>query len=161
MKSFHSPVQVLGVNANINGQTLQIVRELKYLGFTWTNKMPLKTTINKTLENIQRTFSESRWITGGKVLSNDVLRKGFWADSFLHFARISILYPFLSSTQKQSIFPIAWASDLLQIINVECSKDYLKQYINRRPVRMEKAGIGRSLFYIDAFYWDLFDGIKK
>ena len=54
-------------------QRLELVKEFKYLGFTWTNKMSLKPTIDKTLENIQKTFSKLRWMKRGKTLSKDVL----------------------------------------------------------------------------------------
>ncbi|CAM4925072.1 unnamed protein product, partial [Rotaria socialis] len=52
---FHSQVQN-PINVFMDGKKLEVVKEFKYLGFAWTNKMSLKPTIDKTLENIQRTF---------------------------------------------------------------------------------------------------------
>ncbi|CAF4157481.1 unnamed protein product, partial [Rotaria magnacalcarata] len=53
---FHSQVQNPIINVFMDGKKLEVVKEFKYLGFAWTNKMSLKPTIDKTLENIQRTF---------------------------------------------------------------------------------------------------------
>ncbi|CAF2142358.1 unnamed protein product [Rotaria magnacalcarata] len=54
---FHSQVPNPIINVFMNGKKLEVVKEFKYLGFAWTNKMSLKPTIDKTLENIQRTFN--------------------------------------------------------------------------------------------------------
>ncbi|CAF2267304.1 unnamed protein product [Rotaria magnacalcarata] len=70
---FHPQVQNPVVDIYMEGKKLEVVKEFKYLGFTWINKMSLKPLIDKTLENIQRTFSKLRWMKGGKTLSKDVL----------------------------------------------------------------------------------------
>ncbi|CAM4756063.1 unnamed protein product [Rotaria magnacalcarata] len=54
---FHSQVQSPIINVFMDGKKLEVVKEFKYLGFAWTNKMSLKPTIDNTLENIQRTFT--------------------------------------------------------------------------------------------------------
>ncbi len=97
---FHSQVQNPVVDLYIQGQRLEVVKEFKYLGFTWTNKMSLKPTIDKTLENIHRTFSKFRWMKGGKTLSKDVLRRCFFAYNSPYFAWIFPLYSVLPKTQK-------------------------------------------------------------
>jgi hypothetical protein len=56
----------------MESQRLKLVKEFKYLGFTWTSKMSLKPTIDETLENIQKTFCKLRWMKGGKALSKNV-----------------------------------------------------------------------------------------
>ncbi|CAF3459733.1 unnamed protein product [Rotaria socialis] len=53
---FHSQVQVPVVNICMKSHQLLEVKEFKYLGFTWTNKMSLKPNIDKALENIQKTY---------------------------------------------------------------------------------------------------------
>ena len=65
---FHSQVQDPVVDIYMDGKRLEVVKEFKYLGFTRTNKISLKPTIDKTLENIQRTYSKLRWMKGGKTL---------------------------------------------------------------------------------------------
>ena len=55
---FHSQVRSPVANIYMDGQKLYLVNEFKYLGFTWTHKLSLKSTIDKTLENIQRTFTK-------------------------------------------------------------------------------------------------------
>ena len=70
----------------MDSEKLDTVNEFKYLGFTWTHKMSLKSTIDKTLENIQRTFIKLKWTNGGKTLSKDNLRRCFFAYSFPYFA---------------------------------------------------------------------------
>jgi hypothetical protein len=97
---FHSQIKKPLVNVYMNSQKLQRVEEFKYLGFTWTNKMSLKPTMDRTIENIQKTYCKLRWMKGGRALSVDVLRRCFFAFSFPFFARILPLYPFLPQTQK-------------------------------------------------------------
>jgi hypothetical protein len=70
----------------MEGRRLELVKEFKYLDFTWTNKMSLKPTIDKTIENIQRAFCKLKWLKGGKALSTDVSRRCFFAYSYSHFA---------------------------------------------------------------------------
>ena len=96
----HSQVQNATIDVYMGGQRLELVKEFKYLGFTWTNKMSLKPTIDRILENIQKTFTKLRWMKGGKRLPKDALRRCFFAYSFPFFAWISPLYPVLPKTQK-------------------------------------------------------------
>jgi len=171
---FHSQVEYPVVNVYMEGQKLELVKEFKYLGFTWTSKMSLKATIDRTLENIQRTFSKLKWMKGGKTLSKEVLRRCFFAYSFPYFAWIFPLYPFLPKTQKELLqrkfrnglrlihrCPFARGKDLLRITNEESLEGYVKRYITKRLERIEKSDLGRSLFYNDIFYWDLFHKSKN
>ncbi|CAF4490181.1 unnamed protein product [Rotaria socialis] len=66
---FHSRVQNPIVEIYMEGKKLEVVKEFKYLGLTSANKMSLKPTIGKALENIQRTFSKLRWMQGGQEKS--------------------------------------------------------------------------------------------
>jgi hypothetical protein len=125
---FHSQVKIPIVNVYMESQRLEIVKEFKYLGFIWTNKMSLKPTIDKILENIQKTFCKLRWMKSGKALSITVLHRCFFAYSFPYFAWIFPFYPFLPKTQKQLLqrkfrnglrlihrCPFARATDLMRI----------------------------------------------
>jgi hypothetical protein len=171
---FHSQVEYPVVNIYMEEQQLEAVKEFKYLGFTWTDKLSLKPTIDKTLENIQRTFSKLRWMKGGKTLSKEVLRKCFFAYSFPYFAWIFPIYPFLPKTQKELLLrkfrnglrlihrcPFAKAKDLLQITNEKPLEDYVKRYLKKRLEKIEKCDLGRSPFYNDIFYWHTFCKSKK
>ena len=95
---FHSQVQNPIVDVYMHGQRLELVKEFKHLGFTWTNKMSLKPTSDRILENIQKNFTKLRWMKGGKRLSKDVLRRCFFAYSFPFFAWIFPLHPVLPKT---------------------------------------------------------------
>lgn len=43
-----------------------VVNKFKYLGFTWTDRISLKPTVDQTVEKIQRTFVELKGIKMGK-----------------------------------------------------------------------------------------------
>ena len=166
---FHSQVKHIIVDVYMEGRRLNLVKEFKYLGFTWTNKMSSKPTIDRTLENIQRTFSKLKWMKGGRTLSTDVLRKCFFAYSFPYFAWLFPLYPCLPKTQKELLLrkfrnglrlihrcPFARAKDLLQLTNEKSLEVYVKKYVKKKLERIEKSDLGQSLFYNDVFYWDTF-----
>ena len=171
---FHSQIKNPVVNVYMKSQKLQLVKEFKYLGFTWTNKMSLKPTIDKTLENIQKTYCKLRWMKGGRALSVKVLRKCFFAFSFPYFAWIFPLYPFLPKTQKEQLkrkfrngirlvhrCPFARATDLFQITNEAPLEKYVKRYIKKRLDRIDKSDLMHSPFYNDIFYWNAFHKSKN
>ena len=81
---FHSQMKTPDVNAYMEDYKVELVKEFRYLGFIWTSKMSLKLTIDKALENIQRTYVKLKWMKGGRTLSKEVLRKCFFAYSFLY-----------------------------------------------------------------------------
>ena len=171
---FHSQVQNPIVDVYMRGQRLEVVKKFKYLGFTWTSEMSLKPTIDRILENIQKTFAKLRWMKGGKRHSKDVSQRCFFADSFLYFAWIFPLYTILPKTQKELLLrtfrnglslvhrcPFARATDLLQITREESLEEYVKKYIKKRLEKIEKSDLGRSSFYNDIFYWDAFHKKKN
>ena len=136
--------------------------------------MSLKPTIDKILENIQKTFTKLRWMKDGKRLSKDVLRRCFFAYSFPFFAWIFPLYPVLPKTQKDLLLrkfrnglrlvhrcSIARATDLFQITREAPLEEYVKKYIKKRLEKIEKSDLGRSFFYYDIFYWDTFHKNKN
>ena len=171
---FHTQVQRPTVNIHMDGQKLEVVNKFKYLGFTWTDKMSLKPTIDEAVEKIQRTYVKLRWMKGGKTLSSEVLRKCFFAYSFPYFSWISPLFPFLPETQKEVLrrklrngirliyrCPFASATKLFEITKEIPLDDYVKRFIRKRLKHMEKSDLGRSLFYEDIFHWDTFQKRKN
>ena len=83
---FHSQMQTPAINVYMESHKAELVKEFKYLGFVWTSKMSLKPTIEKALENIQRTYIKLKWMKDGRTLSKEVLRKCFFVYSFLYFS---------------------------------------------------------------------------
>ena len=81
----------------MDGHTIEVVKSFKYLGFTWTSKLSLKPTIDKCVENIQKSFIKLNWLRAGTA----VLRTCFFAYSFPHFAWLLPLFPLLPKTQKE------------------------------------------------------------
>ena len=171
---FHTQVRTPTVNVYMQGQQLEIVKEFRYLGFTWTNKMSMKPTVDRALENIQRTFSKLRWMKSGTAVSTKVLRRCFFAYSFPHFAWIFPMYPFLPKSQKELIVrkfrnglrlvhrcPFARTTDLFRITKEKPLEFYVKRYIGKRLKQIEKSDLGRSLFYTDLFYWEKFEKKKN
>jgi hypothetical protein len=79
----------------MEGQKLELVKEFKYLGFTWTSKMSLRPTIDRTLGYIQKSFSKLRWMKGEKTLSKEVLRRCFSPTAF------HILLGYFPKVQKE------------------------------------------------------------
>jgi hypothetical protein len=55
---FYSQVKKSMVSVSMLDQKLEIVDSFKYLGFTWTNKLSLKPTVNNCLENIQKSLNK-------------------------------------------------------------------------------------------------------
>ena len=166
---FHSQVKIPVVDIYMENQRLEIVKEFKYLGFIWTSKMSLKPTIDKTLENIQKTFCKLKWMKSGKALSTTVLHRAFFAYSFPYFAWIFPLYPFLPKTQKQLLqrkfrnglrlvhrCPFARATDLMQITREKPLEEYVKRYVRKSLGKINKSDLAYSTFYNDIFYWDSF-----
>jgi hypothetical protein len=166
---FYSQVKMPEVNITMNGQRIELVKEFKYLGFTWTSKLSLKPTVEKSLENIQRSFAKLRWLRGGKTVSKTVLRQCFFAYSFPHFAWLFPFYPFLPKTQQERLkqkfrvgvrlvhrCPFVSADHLFHFTKENPLDLYVKKYIQKRLKRMHRSDLGTSLFYEDMFYWDGF-----
>ena len=100
---FYSQVKQPTVEIYMLGQKLEVVNSFKYLGFTWTSKLSLKPTVNRCLENIQKSLGKLKWLRSGKTVSKSVLRKCFFAYTFPHFAWIFPFFPFLPKTQQEAL----------------------------------------------------------
>ena len=72
---FYSQIKKVVVDIYILEQKLEIVNSFKYLDFIWTNKSSLKPTVNRCLENIQRSVCQQlKWLRSSKTLPRNVLR---------------------------------------------------------------------------------------
>jgi hypothetical protein len=98
---FHSQPKQPEVDIKMNNAKLDTVKSFKYLGFTWTDKMSLKPTVNVCLDNIQRSYSKLKWLQRNKNISTQVLRTCFFAYSFPFFAWIFPFFPLLPPSQKE------------------------------------------------------------
>ena len=48
----HTQVKRSVVNISMNGEKIELVKKFKYLGFTWTDRLSLKPTVEKCIGNI-------------------------------------------------------------------------------------------------------------
>ncbi len=171
---FYSQIKKPKVDIFMLGQRIAIVDTFKYLGFTWTSKLSLKPTVDKSLENIQRSLAKLKWLRSGKTISKDVLRRCFFAYSFPHFAWIFPFFPFLPSTHQQAFrrkfrvalrlihrAPYVSTSDLYTFTHEEPLDKYVKRYILKRLKKMYTSDLGSSLFMEDFFYWNIFHKSKN
>jgi hypothetical protein len=85
LQIFHAQVKQPEVEIKMNNSKLETVRSFKYLGFTWTDKMSLKPTVDKCLDNVNRSYSKLKWLQRNKNISTQVLRTCFFAYSFPFF----------------------------------------------------------------------------
>jgi hypothetical protein len=166
---FHTQVQRPVVNVTMSGEKIELVKEFKYLGFTWTDKLSLKLTVEKCIGNIQRSLGKLRWLKAGRSMSSKVLRQCFFAFTFPHFAWLFPFYPLLPETQQQILqqkfrvglrlvyrCPFVSAHNLYTITSEHSLEFYVKKYIQRRLRTMHLTDLGSSLFYNDIFVWDEF-----
>ena len=93
---FHTQVERLIVNVSMNGEKIELVKEFKYLGFTWTDRLSLKPTVEKCIGNIQRSLGKLRWLKTGRSMSSKLLRQCFFAYTFPHLAWIFPFFPLLA-----------------------------------------------------------------
>ena len=98
---FHTQVKRPVVNVTMNGEKIELVKESKYLGFTWTDRLSLKPTVEKCIGNIHRSLGKLRWLKTGRSMSSKLLRQYFFGYTFPHFAWIFPFFPLLAQTQQQ------------------------------------------------------------
>jgi hypothetical protein len=65
------------------------VKELNYLGFTWTNRLSLKPTTESCIGNIQRSLGKLNWLEFGGSISSKVIRQCFFAYTIPHSVWVS------------------------------------------------------------------------
>ena len=150
----------------MDGQKIKIVKSFKYLPFIWTSKLSLKPTIDKCVENIQKSFIKLKWLKAGNTPTTPVFTTSFFAYSFPHFAW---LFPLLPKTHQETLRSkcrigirlVHRCQYIPEHILFETIKEnyrdlYVKKYIPKRPKQMHKSDLGKSFFYNDIFYWDEF-----
>ena len=84
-------------------QCLKLVNKFKYLGFTWTSKLSLKSTIDQCLKKVKMVTAKLKWMNKGKNVSTSVLRQCLFAYIFPYPACLFPLYPLLPRTQMNSL----------------------------------------------------------
>ena len=85
----------------MNNIKLEIMRSFKYLGSTWSDKISLQPTVDKCLENIQKSYCKLKWLQRNKNISTEVLGTCFFAYSFPFFNWIFLFFPLLRKTQQE------------------------------------------------------------
>jgi endonuclease/exonuclease/phosphatase (EEP) superfamily protein YafD len=166
---FYSQIRKPTVDIYMLGQKISIVDSFKYLGFTWTSKLSLKPTVNRSLQNIQRALGKLKWLRSGRILSKSVLRSCFFAYVFPHFAWIFPFFPFLPTTHQEALrrkyrvalrlvhqAPHVRSADLFTFTREEPLDNYVKRYISKSLKKMYSSDLGSSLFFEDIFFWETF-----
>ena len=100
---FYTQIEQPKIEVRMEEQVLEIANTFKYLGFTWTNKLSLKPTIDLCLEKVKKAIVKLNWLNKGRIMSTFVLRQCLFAYVFPHVAWIFPLYPLLPKTQKDSL----------------------------------------------------------
>ena len=149
---FFSQATIPRINITMDGQKIKVVKSFKYLGFTWTSKLSLKPTIDKCVENIQKSFIKLKWLRADNTLTTAVLRTCFFAKSFPHFAWLFSLFPLLPKAHQETlrrkfrvrIRLVHRCQYIPEHILFETIKEnsldfYIKQYIAKRLKRMHKS----------------------
>jgi hypothetical protein len=167
---FHSQVKKPEVNIYMAGRKLEIVKTFKYLGFTWTDKLSLKPTINLSLEKIQASLNKLKWLKSGRILSTAVLRRCFFSYIFPNMAWVFPFFPFLPHSQQEWLrrkyrvalrlvhrAPFVSSKDLCALTGEVPLDNYVKKYIEKRLKNLYSTDLGNSPFLEDVFFWDTFE----
>ena len=171
---FYTQIEQPKIEVRMEEQVLEIANSFKYLGFTWTNKLSLKPTIDLCLEKVKKAIVKLNWLNKGRIMSTSVLRQCLFAYVFPHLAWIFPLYPLLPKTQKDLLdrkfrvairivhrCPYVSAEDLLTVTKEKPLETYIRRYIKKRLQKMHESDLGGSLFHEDIFYWDQFQKEKN
>ena len=160
------------------GHKTEIVNSFKHLGFSWTSKLSLMPTVQRGLENIQRSLNKLRWLRSGRTMSKKVLRQFFFAYAFPHFYWLFPFFPFLPETQEEAIrriFRVAIrlihratfvdAAQLCAYTQKDPLDSYVMRYISKRLNSLYTSDVGSSLFLEDILHCDGFwkkekDGVR-
>ena len=164
---FHTQVKGPVVNISMNGEKIELVKESKYLGFTWTDSLSLKPTVEKCIGNIQRSLGKLRWLKTGRSISSKLLHQCFFAYTFPHFAWIFPFFPLPAQTQQQILqqkfrvglrlvyrCPFVFAQNLYSFTLEHSLEFYVTNYIQRRLRTIHLTDLGSSPFHNDIFVWD-------
>ena len=171
---FYTQIEQPKIEVRMEEQVLEIANTFKYLGFTWTNKLSLKPTIDLCLEKVKKAIVKLNWLNKGRIMSTSVLRQCLFAYVFPHLAWIFPLYPLLPKTQMDSLdrkfrvairivhkCPYVSAEDLFTVTKEKPLETYTRRYIKKTLQKMHKSDLAGSLFHEDIFYWDQFQKEKN
>jgi len=169
VQNFHAQVKKPEVEIKMNNCVLDTVRSFKYVGFTWTDKMSLKPTVDKCLENIQKSYGKLKWLQRNKHISTNVLRTCFFAYSFPYFTWIFPFYPLLPTSLQDLLrrkyrvgmrlihrCPFAAAKDIFVVTKEKSLEVYVCKYLQKRLSNAHRTDLGQSLLYEDVFHWENF-----
>jgi hypothetical protein len=169
VQNFHAQVKKPEVEIKMNNCVLDTVKSFKYLGFTWTDKMSLKPTVDKCLENIQKSYGKLKWLQRNKHISTNVLRTCFFAYSFPYFTWIFPFFPLLPTSLQDLLrrkyrvgmrlihrCPFTAAKDIFDVTKEKSLEVYVCKYLQKRLSNAHRTDLGQSLFYEDIFHWENF-----
>ena len=166
---FHSQVKKPQIDIKMNNCPLESVKLFKYLGFTWSDKMSLRPTVDKCLLNIQNSYSKLKWINRSNHISKQTLRTCFFAYSFPFFTWIFPFFPMLPQSQ-QELFrrkyrvglrlvhkcPFVDSAEIYKLTKEKTLEFYVCKYLKKRLKKIYTSDLGHSPFYNDIFYWENF-----
>ena len=171
---FHTQVKEQKIEVKMNQTEIEKVKSFKYLGFTWSDKLSLKSTVDHCLNQIQKSYNKLRWLKRNKDISTVVLRTCFFAYSFPFFAWLFPFYTMLPKTQQELIqskyrkglrlvhrCQFVEAEDLLNFTKEKSLDQFISKYLSKRLANAYKTDLGRSSFYEDPFHWDVFISHKS
>jgi hypothetical protein len=167
---FYSQVKRPVVNVYMSGQKLEIVKSFKYLGFTWTDKLSLKPTVNSCLDKTQSSLNKLKWLRSGRTLTTEVLRRCFFSYIFPNLAWIFPFFPLLPPSLQECLrrkynvavrlvhrVPFVRTKDLFALTGEVPLDNYVKNYIEKRLKNIYSTDLGTSLFLEDVFFWDTYE----
>jgi hypothetical protein len=159
---FHTQVRQPELQIKMNRALLEKIRAFKYLGFTWTDKLSLKPTVDICLENIQKSYSKLKWLKRNKNISTQVLRTCFFTYSFP-------FSPLLPATQQElfrrkyrvglrMIYRCSFTgiAEIFKYTKEPTLEYYVCKYLRKRFKKVHTTDLGYSHFYEDIFYWEKF-----
>ena len=171
---FYTRIEQSKIELYMAEQCLKLVNKFKYLGFTWTSKLSLKSTIDQCLEKVKMATAKLKWMNKGKNISTSVFRQCLFAYVFPYLAWLFPLYPLIPRTQRNSLDrkfrvairivhrrPYVSAENLFTITKEEPLVTYPQRYIKKRLKKMYKSDLSGSLFHKDILYWDNFKKDKN
>jgi len=166
---FHTQVNEQEVKVKMDNIELEKVRIFKYLGFTWSDKLSLKPTVDLCLNQIQKSFNRLKWLKRNKNISTEVLRTCFFAYSFPFFTWMFPFFALLPQTQQDLVqrkyraglrlihrCPFIEAGDIFSFTKEKTLDQYISKYLRKKLANAHKTDLGRSLFYEDPFHWNSF-----
>ncbi len=111
------------------------------------SKLSLKPTVNRCIENIQRSFCKLEWLRNGGNLSKDILKRWFLR---LHLPLRLVHYAPFVNTENPFL-----------CIHEDPLDKYVKRCISKRLNNMFSPDLIASLFLEDLFFWDNYHKQEK